>query len=328
MINKRLFDHYNINTEKNLNLTGHCNRPFDTIIIDKYGSCYACECQSWLPQSIGNLQVQTLNEILNSSMRKVMQSSIKDKSYRYCNEHQCSYIRGGGSFPNAGVFNIRLAIDDSCNLSCPSCRTHKIFVSRGHVLDKKKQWIEKIFDWMSSQMRPIKVTIGSDGDPFASLLYRHFMTRAEQEKLPHLSFDFQTNGLLIKKMYQRHLYVFDRLKNLHISVDGANKETYEALRRGGSWEMLNYNLQFLAKQSRQFRVEIHMVVQEANWREMPKMLALVKEYGFDRIYFNIIRDWNTGLDITDQTQFTHSLEFKRIKASLEQDELASCYNLL
>ena len=66
MINKRLFEHYNIDTKKDLGIKSICPRPYDTVLIDKQGSCYACECQSWLPQSIGNLQVQDLADILQS----------------------------------------------------------------------------------------------------------------------------------------------------------------------------------------------------------------------------------------------------------------------
>ena len=62
MINQRLFDHYSIDTTKNLRGVNRCMRPFDTVLIDKRGSCYACECTAWLPQSIGNLQLKPLEE--------------------------------------------------------------------------------------------------------------------------------------------------------------------------------------------------------------------------------------------------------------------------
>ena len=93
MINQRLFDWYKIDTSKNLKIRNHCPRPFDTILIDKNGSCYACECTAWLPQSIGNLQIKTLDEIISSPMHEHLQKSIIDGTYRYCNENQCSYIR-------------------------------------------------------------------------------------------------------------------------------------------------------------------------------------------------------------------------------------------
>ena len=92
MINQRLFDHYNIDTNKNLDMYKRCPRPFDTILIDKNGSCYACECTSWLPQSIGNLQIQPLEDIIESDTHKHLQQSIIDKTYRYCNNKQCSYL--------------------------------------------------------------------------------------------------------------------------------------------------------------------------------------------------------------------------------------------
>ena len=129
MINQRLFTHYGIDTNKDLRIRSRCPRPYDTILIDKQGSCFACECQSWLPQSVGNLQVRTLDEIINhSDMRKMLQGTIDDGTYRFCNEHQCSYIRSNGVLddkPNR-IEHLRLAIDESCNLRCPSCRTKMI----------------------------------------------------------------------------------------------------------------------------------------------------------------------------------------------------------
>ena len=88
MINKRLFEHYGINTDKDLKMRTHCPRPFDTVLIDKQGSCYACECTSWLPQSIGNLQVKSLDDIIGSGMHQHLQGSIADGTYRYCNNRQ------------------------------------------------------------------------------------------------------------------------------------------------------------------------------------------------------------------------------------------------
>ena len=63
MINQRLFERYQIDTNKNLQIPKVCGRPFDTLLIDKLGSCYACECTAWLPQSVGNIQIQSLDEI-------------------------------------------------------------------------------------------------------------------------------------------------------------------------------------------------------------------------------------------------------------------------
>ena len=133
MINQRLFDHYGINTNKDLKITKICPRPFDTVLIDKQGSCYACECTAWLPQSIGNLQIRSLDDIIGSDVQRHLQNSITDCTYRYCNEHQCSYIKTGAVLHGQPdrIRHLRLAIDDSCNLRCPSCRKGMIFHKEG-----------------------------------------------------------------------------------------------------------------------------------------------------------------------------------------------------
>jgi hypothetical protein len=138
MINQRLFDHYGINTGKDLKIKQICPRPFDTLLIDKQGSCYACECQSWLPQSLGNLQVKTLDEIIGNDTHQHLQSSITDGTYRYCNEHQCSYIRSNIVLNNneSHIKHLRLAIDDSCNLRCPSCRPRMVFHKEGSAFKR------------------------------------------------------------------------------------------------------------------------------------------------------------------------------------------------
>ena len=174
MINERLFKHYKIDTAKDLKIKNRCPRPFDTVLIDKQGSCYACECQSWLPQSIGNLQVKLLSEIIeDNEMRKHLQGSITDGSYRYCNEHQCSYIRSNVVLHGQSerIQHLRLAIDDSCNLRCPSCRKGMIFHKEGSAYNLGIRLADRILDWLYDLKHPIQVHIGSDGDPFASHVY-------------------------------------------------------------------------------------------------------------------------------------------------------------
>ena len=85
MINRRLFEHYGIDTDKDLKIDRVCARPYDTVLIDKMGSCYACECTAWLPQSIGNLQVRELADIIGGHTHQHLQSSVADGTYRYCN---------------------------------------------------------------------------------------------------------------------------------------------------------------------------------------------------------------------------------------------------
>jgi MoaA/NifB/PqqE/SkfB family radical SAM enzyme len=303
MINQRLFTHYNIDTNKDLKIRNRCPRPYDTILIDKQGSCFACECQSWLPQSVGNLQVRTLDEIINhSDMRKMLQGTIDDGTYRFCNEHQCSYIRSNGVLddkPNR-IEHLRLAIDESCNLRCPSCRKKMIFHKDGSAYRLGIRLADRINDWLHTYQHPVQVHIGSDGDPFASQVYRHFMAQTPERE--NIKYSILTNGLMFKEFHTRVPNVIRNLNELGVSIDGATKHTYEKLRLGGKWDKVLEALECMAEQKHKhgFRFILHYVVQKDNFHEMQEMIDLGEQYNADRVWLNRIEDWGTMDDFKSQ----------------------------
>jgi hypothetical protein len=303
MINPRLFHHYQIDTTKDLKIKDVCAKPFDTLLIDKQGSCYACECTAWLPQSIGNLQLNSLSDILKSDIRQHLQDSVSDGTYRYCNEHQCAYLKSNYIMEatDKHIKHLRLAIDDSCNLRCPSCRKGLIFNKEGVAFNRGIKLANKINEWLYKYNKPIKVHIGSDGDPFASHVYRHFMEQTPVRD--NIKYSMLTNALMLKEFHPKVPHVIDNLEEIGVSIDGASKETYEKLRLGGKWEKILEALECIAKlkQKHNFRLGLHMVVQQDNWHEMEDMLELGHTYGVDRVYFNKIEDWNTNIDFNLQT---------------------------
>ena len=305
MINQRLFDHYGINTGKNLKIKDICPRPFDTLLIDKRGSCHACECQSWLPQSIGNLQIKSLTDIIGGGMHQHLQSSITDGTYRYCNEHRCSYIKSGAVLHGQPdrIQHLRLAIDDSCNLRCPSCRKGMIFHKEGSAYNLGIRLADNVNDWLYNHEHPIQVHMGSDGDPFASHVYRHFMEQTPERD--NIKYSILTNGLVFKEFHTKVPHVINNLEELGVSIDGASKETYEKLRLGGKWEKIIEGLECISelKKKHDFRFILHFVVQKDNYHEMEKIIDLGEQYGADRVWLNKIEDWGTIDDFRTQDIF-------------------------
>jgi sulfatase maturation enzyme AslB (radical SAM superfamily) len=306
MINPRLFEQYNIDTKKNLKIKNLCPRPKDTILIDKQGSCYACECTSWLPQSIGNLQIKSLGEIIGSDMHQHLQSSITDGTYRYCNEHQCSYLKSGAVLHGQPdrIQHLRLAIDDSCNLRCPSCRKGMIFHKEGSAYNLGIRLADKINEWLYNYEHPIQVHIGSDGDPFASHVYRHFMDQTPERD--NIKYSILTNALMLKEFAPRVPYVIRNLNELGVSIDGATKDTYEKMRLGGRWEKINENLEYISelKDKHGFKFIMHFVVQKNNYHEMEDIVMLGEKYNADRVWFSRIQDWNTWGNFSEHNIFS------------------------
>jgi len=328
-INQRLFDHYGIDTNKDLGIKGTCSRPWDTILIDKQGSCYACECTAWLPQSIGNLQVQPLSDIIGSNMHRHLQDSIDDGTYRYCNQKQCPFIKADqdgrpdwATHRPYDIQNLRLAIDDSCNLRCPSCRNQLIFHQSGQKFRLGIRLADRVNEWLREFRERITVHIGSDGDPFASHVYRHFMEHTPRKD--NIWYSILTNGLMLRDFHANVPQIISRTTKLGISIDGATEDTYERLRLGGRWNKILDGLDHAKslKAEHGFKFELHMVVQNDNWREMEQMLELGHKHNVDRIYFNRIEDWSTKLDMAAQT-FFEDREFQDKVQRLQADPITT-----
>jgi len=335
MINQRLFDHYGIDTKKNLQIQESCARPFDTVLIDKQGSCYACECTSWLPQSVGNLQLKSLDQIINSEMQQHLQSSIEDGTYRFCNEHQCSYIKSGAVLHGQPerIQHLRLAIDDSCNLRCPSCRKGMIFHKEGSAFTLGISLADKVNDWLHKFQHLMQVHIGSDGDPFASHVYRHFMEQTPARD--NIKYSILTNGLMFKEFYKTVPHVINNLQELGVSIDGASKETYEKLRLGGKWDKIIEGLECISelKKKHDFQFILHFVVQKDNYHEMEKIIDMGEQYGADRVWLNKIEDWGTiddfrTQDIFKTPEYQHNLDKVVQRIHKRDDRFIECPTLI
>jgi len=339
MINARLFDWYGIDIKKNLNIQYVCPKPFDTILIDKQGSCYLCECTSWLPQSVGNLHKQSIENILNSKITKELHNSVTDGSYRYCNNKQCTWLLSKDfryfkkQAPVNQIKNIRLAIDDSCNLRCPSCRKEMIFIKDGKEFEHRIKLADNINNWLHSVKHSVKVHIGSDGDPFASNIYRHFMMYTPVNN--NIKYSLLTNGLLFKEFSKKIPHIIENLEQLGISIDGASKETYESLRLGGSWIKINENLEFISnlKKKHNFVFRLHFVVQKGNYHEMEKIIELGKKYNVDRVWLNRIEDWNVMKNFQKQNIF-QTVDYKKYLDRViniiekQKDKFVECPSLI
>lgn len=329
MIDSRLFEWYKINTRKDLGITNICPKPFDTVLIDQNGSCFICECTAWLPQSVGNLHKNSLEEIFHSDTAYHLRDSIDDGSYRYCNEKQCTWIIKGDvrnyQETDPKIKTIRLAIDDSCNLSCPSCRKSVIFHKRGKMLSMRLELADRVNQYLATHNN-VTVHIGSDGDPFASLVYRYFMRTVPDNDT--LRFNLQTNGLLMKKMFGRLDKILTRIDVLNISIDGATRETYELLRRGGQFEKLLENLEFIKHYHEQFRIRFHMVVQKSNWHEMNTMLELADRFNAHEVIFNRITDWNTYNNFHEQLAPEQDPAFQKEFDLIRQNKKSVIWELL
>ena len=89
--------------------------------------------------------------------------------------------------------------------------------------------------------------------------------------------------------------VWDRISNItpyiksaEISIDAATKETYEKIRRGGKWEVLQNNLQFISTLGLE-DITVSFVVQTDNYQEIELFYEMCNQ-----IFNNKVRWWRVS----------------------------------
>lgn len=274
-------------------------------------------CPSWLDTTVGNLQHQSVDEIWNSKTAQEIRRSILDGSFRYCNGARCPYlqtrtgpvtrvedvedeglktvIKNGLTVLPYGPKKIICTYDQSCNLSCPSCRT-KLIVEREHeqeilsIQNKLQDEALKEADFLH---------ITGSGDPFGSPYFRRWLQSMKRQDMPKLEWiHLHSNGLLWTPKMWRSISkdVRQLIKSAEISIDAATAETYAINRRGGDFAKLLKNLGFIStlRQDGPLTfIKISMVVQANNFTEMPDFVRLGRRLKFDQVYFSQLVNWGT-----------------------------------
>jgi MoaA/NifB/PqqE/SkfB family radical SAM enzyme len=289
----------------------YCLAPFISVTIGLRGEVALCGCSNWHPSIVGNIMDNTLEEILSNHFSQKIRTSIADGSYRYCNEktcgvmHQDSLIGSDVLSPDIkDLINntdryklpneITVALDRTCNLSCPSCRT-TVIKSSDHLLQYQRALGEKISSNIFSQRSddPITVHASTTGELFASPLLLEFVNTIPVNRYPNVCLGIQTNGLLAPSRWNRLGEMQHRVRKITVTVDAAFEHTYELLRRGGRWQDITESLQWISQHSSLYNIEFRtrMVVQAMNFQEMEKFYDMCDKLKASTIEFTRITDW-------------------------------------
>jgi hypothetical protein len=126
--------------------------------------------------------------------------------------------------------------------------------------------------------------------------------RCSYDKSCNLSCPSCRTEVIIERAHEQQIReIQNRLQNelvrtTEISIDAASSATYSVNRRGGSFERLLKNLEFISelrKNGPLNKVTISMVVQRNNFKEMPDFVNLGKRFDFDLVSFSRLMNWGT-----------------------------------
>lgn len=181
--------------------------------------------------------------------------------------------------------SIELPVAGKCNIRCTMCSLSKGSPQKPNWTLAQVQRFEPYFLFAAS-VNPTGV-----GEP---LLNRDFpeMLRLFGEKA--LQVGFYTNATLLDEA-KADMLIRSKVGTLNVSIDGATKETFEAIRHHAKFEVVVGNVRALIRRREALgaklpRVRIAMVLTPANVHELPDLVGLAKDLGADCVYAAFVTD--------------------------------------
>lgn len=181
----------------------------------------------------------------------------------------------GGDMRLCGVPNIVIEQSNMCNLNCAMCMTKE---SKREKAQMPKDLFEKVVI-QKAMFGQMLLTIHTVGEP----LMCSYMEDLFKICIKHrIYLNITTNGLLVPK----HIGLIRKypgvVKFMAFSVDGACKETYEHIRKGGDFATLIEALELIRDYNKRTREKISINLQacisKENFREIPLFFRTFRKY--------------------------------------------------
>jgi hypothetical protein len=286
-----------------------CPLPFERFDIGPNGDVLVC-CGHWLPTTIGNFMNDPIDGVLNSARAQKIRESMTDGSYKYCNHLECGAMaqdtlptRDELDQPRTraavarsdwrldGVDEVMFAFDQSCNLSCPSCRSHRIVEKLSESTEKARAVEEKLLPLLPTIRR---LYINPAGELFASKPSRKLLELINDERCPDLKLDIISNGTLFsEEEWNKFPGIHGKIESVRISTDAACKETFEKLRRLGKYDVFLENMRFLSRLRATGAIpqlKFSFTYQLDNFREMRDFVEFCTSMNGDFVIFERLQN--------------------------------------
>ena len=187
--------------------------------------------------------------------------------------------------------------DQSCNLSCPSCRVSRI-VERPSESDHKAKTVEEKLAPLLKNLRVLD--INPAGEFLFSKPSRRLLELISRETCPNLKIDLISNGTLFnEREWNKFSNIHGMIRSIRISVDAASKETFETLRRLAVFEPFVENMTFLAglRAKGAFpQFKFSFTYQLGNLREMKDFVTFAKSFNCDFVIFERLQNLGAFTD--------------------------------
>lgn len=194
------------------------------------------------------------------------------------------YLKFSKSNKVAYPSTIMLELTNKCNLSCTTCAREYDY---GKQMDQGmigEQQAKKIIDELWPYLDSIGLT--GMGETF---LYQNIENIVDyiKSKNKGIIISISTNAMLPKFLEQASKLI-NKIDTIQVSIDGLN-EVYESIRKGAKFEVLQSNLETLAKMCKgtQTTLMMNMVVTKENYSQMADLVKFSEKIGVQYMDFTM-----------------------------------------
>lgn len=176
--------------------------------------------------------------------------------------------------------NLQVEVTGACNLRCRMC-----LVRYRPALGPAASMSFETFRRLAEQLPGLRsVTLQGLGEP---LMAPDIFQMIEYCRGRHITCGFNSNATLLTSRTALRL-IEAGLDWLHISVDGASKETYEFVREQSRWEIVERNITGLVSLLRQLgaarpQLSMVMVLMRHNLHDLPAIVRRAGEWDIPRV---------------------------------------------
>lgn len=180
-------------------------------------------------------------------------------------------------------YSMQLEVTTKCNFACIMCARDK-YHGKGDDLTTD------ILDIVMDQLFPScqDVIVSSFGEPLLFPRIKEIFGKIDHEN--GLELGFFTNFVLMTEDMAETI-IKSGVGYVNASIDGASKESYEKIRKGGKWDILLDKLAMFQAVKKRLnsetpRMNLCIVGSTLNVEEIPAFVDMAHRFGFDSVKYN------------------------------------------
>ncbi|MBV9331622.1 MAG: radical SAM protein [Alphaproteobacteria bacterium] len=271
-----------------------CYAPHANLFFDVEGRVRVC-CWNW-KHALGNVATSTLDEMWAGARVKLLRRALEGDSFQLGCDFCEQQTREGWteraamrSFDGLAVAapdpewprRMEFSISNSCNLECVMCNGMYSSAIRAHrekLPPRPRIYSDAFIESLRKYLPHLERAKFLGGEPFLITEY-HRIWEMMVEVAPHVRCHITTNGT---QMNARVAHFMERLDfGFAVSLDGATKETVEAIRVNADFDEQLEILKTLRAYTRERRTDLSLTFcfMRQNWHEFGEFCLFADSWG-------------------------------------------------